>query len=122
MTKNNVGSILIKDGDQYLGIWTERDLLKTLVAQNLVPQTAKIGNHMQTKLITAQHDESIYSLIDKFLGLRLRHLMVERDGRYIGLLSVGDVMRAALQHQTDELQRMRDIVSLKYYDEWRYKK
>ena len=122
MTEQNIGAILIKDGDQYVGIWTERDLLKTLVAKNLDPQTARIGDHMQTNLISAEHSESIYSLIDKFLGLRLRHLMVQRDGRYIGLLSVGDVMRAALQHQTDELQRMRDIVSLKYYDRWCYNK
>jgi signal-transduction protein with cAMP-binding, CBS, and nucleotidyltransferase domain len=122
MTKRRVGAILIRDGNDYVGIWTERDLLHTALSQDFDLQTAKIGDHMKTKLIYAQHDEIIFHLIDKFLGLRLRHLLIQRQGQCIGVLSAGDVMRAALQQRTEELERMRNIVKLDYYDEWRWKK
>ena len=105
-----------------MGIWTERDLLNTIIPSKLDLQTAKIADHMKTHLIFAQHDETIMQLIDKFLGLRLRHLLIQRDGRCIGMLSSGDVMRAALQQQTEELERMRDIIKLEFYDQWRWNK
>ena len=121
MTKRRVGCILIREGNDYVGIWTERDLLNRVSSQGFDLQTAKIRDHMQTKLIYAQHDDSIVHLIDKFLGLRVRHLLIQREGQFIGMLSAGDVMRAALQQRSEELERMRDIVKLDYYDEWCWK-
>ena len=122
MNKNKVGAILVRDGAKYVGIWTERDLLKNVLNTGFDPSTAKIGDHMQTKLICAQHDEGLFHLIDKFLGLRVRHLLIQREGQYIGMLSAGDVMRAALQQRTEELERLQDIVKLDYYDEWRWQR
>ncbi len=121
MNKRRVGSILIRDGNDYIGIWTERDLLTHVLSQDFDFQTTKIRDHMQTELIYAKHDDSIIHLIDKFLGLRVRHLLIQREGQFIGMLSTGDVMRAALQQRSEELERMRDIVKLDYYDEWRWK-
>ncbi len=122
MTQNKVGAILVKEGDAYVGIWTERDLMHDTLKEGFDPQTAKIGDHMTKGLKTARHDETILSLADKFLGLRLRHLLIEREGQIIGLLSSGDVIRAGLQQRTEQLQELDDIVHLEYYDEWRWKK
>jgi len=122
MTANKVGAILVKDGEEYVGIWTERDLMHDILEEGFDPKTARIGDYMTTNLISAQHDESILSLADKFLGLRIRHLLIERDGKYIGLLSVGDVIRAGLQERTEQFKELDQIVHLQYYDEWRWKK
>ncbi|MFC1762548.1 CBS domain-containing protein [Planctomycetota bacterium] len=122
MNKNNVGAILVRDGVKYVGIWTERDLLRTVTTEGFDIKTTKIGDHMKTKLIYAQHDEALFNLIDKFLGLRVRHLLIQREGQFIGMLSTGDVMRAALHQRTEELERLQGIVKLEYYDEWRWKK
>jgi len=122
MNKNNVGAILVRDGVNYIGIWTERDLLRAVADDGFDIRSAKIRDHMQTKLICARHDEPLFSLIDKILGLRIRHLLVMREGQFIGMLSVGDLLRAALHERTEELQRLQDIVKLEYYDEWRWQK
>jgi len=121
MTDKRVGCILIKENDHIIGIWTERDLLHNSLQDGFSLKTSKIQDFMTTKLIYAQHDEIIYHLIDKFLGLRVRHLLIQRDRKCIGMLSSGDVMRSALQQRTEELERMRDLVKLDYYDEWRWK-
>lgn len=122
MNKNKVGAVLVRDGVNYVGIWTERDLLRAVTDNSFDIHSAKIRDHMQTKLICARHDEPLFSLIDKILGLRIRHLLVMREGQFIGMLSVGDLLRAALQQRNEELQRLQEIVKLEYYDEWRWQK
>jgi signal-transduction protein with cAMP-binding, CBS, and nucleotidyltransferase domain len=122
MTARRVGAILIRDGNDYIGIWTERDLTRNVISEGFDINTAKVKDYMTTKLIYVQHNDIIFSLIDKFLGLRLRHLLIQREGHFIGMLSMGDVIKAALQQRTDEWERLRDIVKLEYYDQWRWQK
>lgn len=120
MTDKKVGSILVVENGNFVGIWTERDLLNQVMNDTFCLKQTKMRDCMSTKLIYAQHDDIIYHLIDKFLGLRVRHLLIKRNDHCIGMLSAGDVMRAALQQRTEELERMRDLVKLDYYDEWRW--
>lgn len=118
MAERNVGAMLVRSGSEYVGIWTERDLMKNVLIEGFDIHTAKIGDYMTRGLIFAQHNDIIYNMIDKFLGRRIRHLLIQRDKQVIGVLSPGDVMRAGLQQRTEELEQMRDIVTLEYYDKW----
>mgnify|MGYP001979115336 CR=1 FL=1 len=68
----------------------------------------------------AAHDDSIYSLMDQFLGLRFRHFPVEKDGEFIGLLSIGDVLKACLHEKTQEFEELHGMVSWEYYEEWKW--
>ncbi len=120
MLDNNIGSILIKNGEKFVGIWTERDLMRNTVSSNFDPKKAKVGNLMTTGLFTAPHTDTIYNLLDKFLGQRIRHLLIEKEGKIIGLLSIGDVVRAALIDKTEELQKLNAIVSWEYYENWHW--
>ena len=54
-------------------------------------------------------------------GLRIRHLLVEKEGRPIGLLSAGDVMKATLEMKNRELKALNAMVSWDYYEDWRWK-
>jgi len=122
MNENNVGAVLVREGAEYVGIWTERDLLRGVTDKEFDVRTSQLRDHMHTELICVRHDEPLLSLVDKVLGLRVRHLLVKREDRFIGLLSVGDLLRAALQQRTEELQRLQDVLKLEYYDEWRWGK
>lgn len=75
---------------------------------------------MTTDLFFARHDETLYNLMDKFLGLRIRHLPVSENGEFIGLLSSGDVMKAAISAKSAELEKLNDMVSWEYYENWRW--
>jgi signal-transduction protein with cAMP-binding, CBS, and nucleotidyltransferase domain len=121
MLEKRIGAILVKDGDQIVGIWTERDLMRNTVDPNFDCKKALIKDYMTTNLISAPVDATIWNLKDLFLGKRLRHVLIERDGKYIGLLSIGDVTRASLQEQAEKLSELNNMVHLQYYDEWRWK-
>jgi signal-transduction protein with cAMP-binding, CBS, and nucleotidyltransferase domain len=121
MLKERIGAILVTKAEDIVGIWTERDLMKNTLTKGFDPKTARIGDYMTTNLFSAPHTDSIYNLLDKFLGKRMRHLLIEKDGSYIGLLSTGDVIKANLVDKTNELQELNKIVSWEYYENWRWK-
>ena len=119
MTDKRVGAILVKDGDDYVGIWTERDLMYHVLQEGFSIDTAVIKDYMTARLITAEADEYAYQLYDKFLGLRIRHLLIVKEGNFIGMLSVGDVVKASLQQRVEEYKELNEMVSLEYYENWK---
>lgn len=119
MTQNKVGAIVIVDDEKIIGIWTERDLMFRALEDGFNPKTAKLSDNMSVNLISANVSEQAYQLYDKFLGRRIRHLLIEEDGEYIGLLSVGDVMKANLQQKNEEFEELNHMVSLEYYENWK---
>lgn len=119
MAQNRVGSIVITDEDRIVGIWTERDLMHRVLEDDFDPKTELISQSMSTSLVSANVDEQAFQLYDKFLGRRIRHLLIEEDGEYIGILSVGDVMRANLQQRAEEYRDLNEMVSMEYYENWK---
>ncbi|MEN8155104.1 MAG: CBS domain-containing protein [Acidobacteriota bacterium] len=120
MLENKIGAILVKDGEEFVGIWTERDLMRNVYQDKLDPETARIKDHMTKDIISAPSTDTIFNLMDKFLGKRLRHLLIEKDGKAIGLLSIGDVIKATLQEKTKELNELKAMVSWDYYEDWKW--
>lgn len=122
MNKNKIGAILVTRKGNIVGIWTERDLMKNCTEESFDPQTNRIGDYMNTDLQFAGHDENAYVLLDKFLGKRLRHLLIKKGNRYIGILSTGDVIRACMLEKDQELKALNAMVSWEYYENWKWDK
>lgn len=101
MTQNHVGSVVVTEDEKIIGIYTERDLMFHVLEEGFDPKSSRLKDHMSENLISANVEEQAYQLYDKFLGRRVRHLLIEENGDYIGLLSVGDVMKANLQQKTE---------------------
>lgn len=119
MAHHKIGAILIKQQDEIVGIWTERDLMHDVLRADFDIKQALIGEYMTTGLLSAPHTDSCYELMDKFLGMRLRHLLIEKNGEYIGMLSSGDVMKETLLEKTREYESLNFEVSWNYYENWR---
>ena len=122
MVNSNVGAILVEREGKIVGIWTERDLMRDTVKAGFDPTQSKIGDFMVSPVLAAPATDSVYNLMDKFLGLRISHLLVEKEGHYIGMLSVGDVMKATLQAKTNEINALNTMVSWDYNEDWRWHK
>ncbi len=118
MDRENVGCLLVTQDEAMVGIWTERDLARDVAEDGFDIHTSTIGAYMSHPLITCEWSDSVYSLMDKFLGLRIRHLVVDKDGQHIGLISAGDVMRATVHEKDRELAEANANMSWQYYEEW----
>lgn len=118
MADNAIGAILIKEGERFVGIFSERDLLRNTANSNFDPKTARVGDYMSSPLHTVTHDTKLLRIKEKFLGLFIRHLMIEKQGRQIGMLSIGDVLRASLLEQDQQIRELNAIASWEYYEDW----
>jgi signal-transduction protein with cAMP-binding, CBS, and nucleotidyltransferase domain len=118
MNDRKVGAILVTHDDKPVGIWTERDLMRNILEAGFDPKTVRIEDYMTKDLIFAPHTDTVYNLMDKFLGLRVRHLLIENDGETIGMVSSGDVMKASIQEKDGELRQLNTMVGWDYYENW----
>lgn len=118
MNENKVGAILVTRDGRPVGIWTERDLMRNILDSTFDPKATPIGDVMTKELIIAPHTDTVYNLMDKFLGLRVRHLLIEKDGETIGMVSSGDVMKTSIQEKDEELKQLNSMVGWDYYENW----
>ena len=122
MLENNIGAILVKDGEKYVGIWTERDLMNNVVTEGFYSKTSKIKDYMNTNLELEPHTDTLFQLMDKCLRKKHRHLIIQKNGKIIGMLSSGDIGRAQLMEKSKEFDDLNKMVKWDYYEDWKWKK
>jgi CBS domain-containing protein len=118
MRAHRIGAILVRRGEKIVGIWTERDLARDILAPGFDIDRARIGDHMTVKLFTAPHDTPIVKLLEMFLGLYVRHIVITRSRETVGLLSIGDVLRASLLEKDMQIRGLTAAEPWEYYENW----
>ena len=111
MNRRKVGSVLVMEGGQLLGIFTERDVLWRVVAAGLDPKTTPLSQVMTRNPITVGPDTPIQSVMDVFTEKRFRHLPVVDDGRLLGVISIGDVLRWAADVHRQEAEQLKQYIT-----------
>ena len=118
MNESKIGAILVKEDDEMIGIWTERDYLRNSDDGEFDPKTARVADFMTSPLHFASHDATMTQLEEMFLGLFLRHIPVKKDGEFIGMVSIGDVLRANLLDKDRQIKELNSLASWQYYENW----
>ena len=118
MVDNGIGSVLVKEGEDYVGIYNEREFVHNTVHEKIDPNNEPVRNVMVADMICAPHDETVHQLQDILLGKCLRHVIITKNDQVIGIISAGDVTRADLVEHEAQLKS----VSWEYYENWRWKK
>jgi CBS domain-containing protein len=103
MAERQIGGVPVVDGDRVAGIFTERDLLARVVAAGVDPTTTPVSAVMSTSLVTADVNESHDVCMRRMQQARVRHLLVLRDGRLAGLLSMRDLVALELDERDEAI-------------------
>ena len=93
MKKHEVGAILVIDGKDYIGIFTEADLLKKVVAQNESPGSTLVSKVMTRALLYIDSESSMVAAFLKMQTKNIRHLIVKDSNEIGGILSIKDVAK-----------------------------
>ncbi len=93
MKKKHVGSLIIEDKGELVGIITEQDIARKVVAAELDPMTTKVEDIMVTNLITIDPDSDIYDSLVLMRNHNIRHLPVLVDGELVGYLTIKDILK-----------------------------
>jgi CBS domain-containing protein len=95
MAKHRVGSAVVQDAEQLIGILTERDVLNA-VASGTVPDEVTVQDIMTADVVTVGPDWDLVEAAGEMDRRRIRHLVVYEGGQLLGVLSVRDVLPALL--------------------------
>jgi len=115
LVEHNIGSLVVCDrhpteGECFVGIITERDILHLCASgDGIVPQK-RVSEVMTTDLITASPSDSVEHTMGLMTAKRIRHLPVVSQGRLVGLVSIGDVVKAQHDRLAMENQFMKDYI------------
>lgn len=93
MRAAKVGALLVREGTCYLGIISEADLVRKVLAESLVPADTLVRLVMSAPLITIDVTASAHDASDVMAQLGIRHLAVVEGGEVAGILSVRDLLR-----------------------------
>jgi len=88
MTERNIGSVLVKNGGEYIGIITERDLTRKVIGKGLDPKTTPVTETMSSPLITLDGTEPVTDANQFMAKHKIRHLAVTVEGKIQGIISV----------------------------------
>ena len=97
MSTYNIGSVVVVKDDIPIGIFTERDLLKRVVASGKNPKKVLVSEVMTKDLITVDSDKELKEVYHVFVMNHIRHLPVTKNGHLVGIVSMKDIARVVDQ-------------------------
>jgi CBS domain-containing protein len=110
MVENNVGALLVKDAGEVVGIVTERDYLRRVTLEGRTEE-APVSEIMSSPLVIATLETTIDGCMALMTDRRIRHVPVVEEGKVVGLVSIGDLVKFKSKLQTFEIQFLNDYIT-----------
>ncbi len=98
MASKKVGLVPVLDSERLLGVFSERDLVKRVIAEEKDLVTTTVDDVMSTSLVIAKIDESTESILAKMKEAKTRHILIIDDEKLVGVLSIRDLLEIDLNH------------------------
>ena len=106
--ENHIGAIVVVDrNDRIAGIVTERDIVAAVARNGAECMDKPISSIMWGNVYRCGEAETVDELMERMSKLRARHIPVENDGRLVGIISIGDVVKShirAIKHEADAIK------------------
>lgn len=110
MADRKVGAILVLEGGELRGLFSERDLMVRVVLEGRDPASTPVGDVMTRDLATVDENHTVESAMESMHAFKCRHLPVLRGNEVAGFLSMRDLMDFELSRKSEELQQMRAYI------------
>jgi CBS domain-containing protein len=111
MSERSVGALLVMDGETLVGIVSERDYARNIVLKGRSSATTAVNEIMTREMITVGPDETVDQCMRLCTNRRVRHLPVVEDGKTIGVLSIGDLVKAVISEQTEQIEQLQRYIA-----------
>ena len=110
MVHNNVGIVIVLDGDRLVGVFSERDVVRRVVDHGLDPALVRAGEVMTTDVIVADVDDDYRTAIRTMDDANIRHLLVASEGRLLSMISIRDLIRVDREDKAEEIGYLREYL------------
>jgi len=110
MDTHHIGSLVVTDEGELAGVITERDYACKVMVKGKQSKSTTIQEIMSDKLVVARPDTTINECMALMTGKRIRHLPVLDEGKLVGLISIGDVVKEVIDEQSFVIEQLESYI------------
>lgn len=111
MAEHEIGSVLVMKEGELLGIATERDYARKVILKRRSSAETPVSAIMSAPVITINLDQRANECMQLMTDKHIRHLPVEDDGKIVGVLSIGDLLKVVIEEQQHEIEQLQHYIS-----------
>jgi len=111
MAEKNIGALLILEGDRPVGIMSERDYARKVILEGRSSRETRIRGVMTTRLVSVRPTDSVEQGLALMTRERVRHLPVMDGDRVLGLVSIGDLVKATIDQQQFTIEQLERYIT-----------
>ena len=110
LSERQIGSVLVVSGSRIDGILSERDVVRALDERGAGALDEPVSAAMTRKVVSCRLSDTVAHLMEIMTAEKFRHLPVVEEGKLVGLVSIGDVVKLRVQEYEDEQEALRDYI------------
>ncbi len=110
MSDKDVGALLVMDGDKMVGILSERDYARKVVLLGKTSRDTRVEEIMSPKVYTVHPQQTVEEAMDLMTRQHIRHLPVVEGDHILGVISIGDVVKAIIFKQRAAISDLEDKI------------
>jgi len=112
LAARKIGAVVVCDGNQrVLGILSERDIVRAIANQGAPALESAVEKHMTAKVITCGETATVDECMSAMTDGRFRHMPVVENEKLVGIISIGDIVKAKIAAAVEEAEAMRNYIS-----------
>jgi CBS domain-containing protein len=111
MAEHEIGAVLVLDGDEIVGILTERDYARKVALVGRSSKDSQVRSIMTADVVCVRAANTVEDCMALMTERRVRHLPVVEDGRVVGLVSIGDLVKATIDEQEFTINQLKNYIA-----------
>lgn len=111
LESRRVGALMVCSDDRVVGVVSERDVVRAVAQGGQAALDQPVSEHMTSQVIFAAPHETVGDLMSRMTDRRIRHLPILADGRLVGVVSIGDVVKCKIDEATREAESLRGYIA-----------
>jgi CBS domain-containing protein len=111
MAEKEIGAVLVMESDRPVGILSERDYARQVILKGRTSKDTPVREIMSTRLVYIRPEQTVEDCMALMTDKRIRHLPVLEEGQLLGVLSIGDVVKAVISEKQFLIEQLENYIS-----------